>query len=388
MRAECRLILVLVTSMGAAGAGAGGADLSAQPAARYEITPLGTLGGRTSEAHAINQSGQVAGTADTADGRQHAFLFSNDQMRDLGTLGGRQSEGFGINDTGDVVGGSDVTARTRRPGPGGAPSHAFIHHDGTLGDLGYVGPYEGSATHATAVNSRGEIAGESDAADNFTQHAFLISKGRMRDIGLLAPGTGVEGTSSAALGINETGAVVGQFDASGGPHAFIFENGQMQDLNDLAGKSKLRAAGIKVLASAVAISDGGIIVGVAESLGSPPGGPDVDCAFMFTKGAVTNLGTKGRRDSRASAVNESGQIVGSMGDFNSDKESESHAFLYFQRKMIDLNEAAGAGPLAKAGFAVLTEATGINEKGEIAGVGIDTEGNRRAFLLSPKSTGN
>jgi uncharacterized membrane protein len=35
---------------------------------------LGTLGGLNSEAVALNNIGQIVGSTDTADGRQHAFL--------------------------------------------------------------------------------------------------------------------------------------------------------------------------------------------------------------------------------------------------------------------------------------------------------------------------
>ena len=52
---------------------------------------LGTLGGTYSVGFAINDSGQVTGTADTADGAaDHAFLWDGTTMQDLGTLGGER----------------------------------------------------------------------------------------------------------------------------------------------------------------------------------------------------------------------------------------------------------------------------------------------------------
>ena len=56
----------------------------------YGVTDLGTLGGPTSSASAINASGQVVGAASTASGSQHAFLYGG-AMIDLGTLGGTNS---------------------------------------------------------------------------------------------------------------------------------------------------------------------------------------------------------------------------------------------------------------------------------------------------------
>ena len=68
---------------------------------------LGTLGGPESGANAVNASGQVVGSSDTADGEhtadgeQHAFLWTSAAgMIDLGTLGGTQSIARGINASG------------------------------------------------------------------------------------------------------------------------------------------------------------------------------------------------------------------------------------------------------------------------------------------------
>src|SRR5437899_436929 len=46
-----------------------------QHAGIYAITDLGTLGGPSSEANAINNRGQIVGKADTAKGFTHAFLW-------------------------------------------------------------------------------------------------------------------------------------------------------------------------------------------------------------------------------------------------------------------------------------------------------------------------
>jgi probable HAF family extracellular repeat protein len=77
---------------------------------------LGTLGGRFSQAGGINDQGQVIGSADTADGSTHAFLWTaSDGMQDLGTLtGGTFSEAFGINDQGQVIGVRDMADGSSR----------------------------------------------------------------------------------------------------------------------------------------------------------------------------------------------------------------------------------------------------------------------------------
>ena len=62
---------------------------------------LGTFGGTSSNAQALNNRGQVTGTADG-----HAFFWDPaiDLMEDLGTLGGDHSSGADINESGQIAG--------------------------------------------------------------------------------------------------------------------------------------------------------------------------------------------------------------------------------------------------------------------------------------------
>src|SRR5712692_5455338 len=84
-----------------------GALIAAAPAAAagYAIVDVGTLGGASSEATGVNNSGQVVGSSTTAAGATHGFLYAGGAMTDLGTMiGGSSSHATGINDLGQVVG--------------------------------------------------------------------------------------------------------------------------------------------------------------------------------------------------------------------------------------------------------------------------------------------
>ena len=75
--------------------------------ANWSINGLGTLGGVTSYARGINDSGQVVGSSNIiGDSAAHAFITGSNGigMTDLGTLGGTFSFANDINDFGQVVG--------------------------------------------------------------------------------------------------------------------------------------------------------------------------------------------------------------------------------------------------------------------------------------------
>lgn len=94
----------------------------------YFVTDLGTLGGNSSGARAINAVGVVAGFAFTAYGNYHAVVFTNGVLRDLGTLGGTNSNAEDINQSGQVVGFSNP--------PGSGSQRAFSYNQTAMTDLG------------------------------------------------------------------------------------------------------------------------------------------------------------------------------------------------------------------------------------------------------------
>src|SRR5262249_37316264 len=111
---------------------------------------LGTLGGPNSEAHDINQAGQIVGRADIRPGRYRAFLLSNGQMLNLGTLGGSDSAANAVNDRGTVVGYSKL------PIAGADWRHAFLYRDGVMHDIDTIGRMR---SEARDVNNRNQVVG-------------------------------------------------------------------------------------------------------------------------------------------------------------------------------------------------------------------------------------
>jgi probable HAF family extracellular repeat protein len=69
------------------------------------VTDLGTLGGASSYASAINGKGWIVGWAALGNNLQHAALWEpTTRAYDLGTLGGKNSNASGINIEGDIAG--------------------------------------------------------------------------------------------------------------------------------------------------------------------------------------------------------------------------------------------------------------------------------------------
>src|SRR4051794_23792439 len=69
----------------------------------FSITDVGTFGGATSAATAINSAGQVSGYAQNAAGSNRAFIYSGGTLTSLGTLGG-DSFAYAINNNGQLAG--------------------------------------------------------------------------------------------------------------------------------------------------------------------------------------------------------------------------------------------------------------------------------------------
>lgn len=149
------------------------------------VTELGTLGGDSSIAVAVNDRGEVAGNSQTADGTTHGFLWRDGEMTDLGTLGGENSQVLGMNDRGDVIGRSRDADGVFR---------GFVWRGGEMIDLTLEGHLAG---RAEAINDRGQVVGESQGLDGIWH--YLWEDGRAVNVGRLLADEGYGSTVLADI---------------------------------------------------------------------------------------------------------------------------------------------------------------------------------------------
>jgi probable HAF family extracellular repeat protein len=320
----------------------------------YTLTDLGSLGGGSGAAYGINDAGQVVGYATTANARGHAFLWDGGVLTDLGTLGGLGSVANAVNQKGQVVGFSDT---------GTVPVRAFLWQDGVLTDLAPGSRY----SFASGINDAGQVVGFSEPPPGSGPGgAFLWQDGVLTDLGTLPGGLGSE-----AFHINDAGQVVGDSGVSVGTdlvlHAFLWQDGVMTDLGTPPGDRESVASGI---------NSAGQVVGASGDLSNDD--PSLHAA-VWQDGTWNVVGPLG---SGATAINDSGQVVGFMpgsGDF-----ARNHAFLYADGVLTDLNSLIPPG----SGLTLFT-ASAINNAGQIVGLAYGTGGGiiPHAYLLTPDAGG-
>ncbi|MDQ1813790.1 FxDxF family PEP-CTERM protein [Massilia sp. CCM 9210] len=176
--------------------------------------------------HGVNNAGTVVGSSSTnlrlpgGDPHyprfaSHAYVYSDNKMKDLGTLGGIHSSASGINAAGTIVGTAENANRQDR---------AFIYQNGRMTDLG---GFSGGSSLASGINDAGLIIGQSARDNNgYVKSAFVYANGAMTDLGWGAQ------RSSTAVDINELGQIIGYgADANGQERGFIYQNGQLLQLD-------------------------------------------------------------------------------------------------------------------------------------------------------------
>ena len=283
-----------------------------------------SLGPASMRAAALNDLGQVTGSASVGDDpNAHAFFWANDgsPMRDLGTHGDDGSSGIAINAAGQVVAES-YTERT---------THAFVwSNDGSpTQDLGFLW-----SSFARSINAFGQVAGYyksflPSGAPRFHAYLWRNDGSAAQDLGTLSAG---KAGTSYATALNDSGQVAGYSNSlytSRNPHAFVW-------MND----------------------------------GTP----------------MRDLGTFGGTESAANAINFSGQVAGHA-TLVGDAVTHAFVWKNDGTKIQDLNKLIDPADPLKS-YVTLTDATFINDQGNIVAQGTDRRTGLSApyFLLGTAIT--
>lgn len=221
-------------------------------------------------------------------------------------------------------------------------------------DLGSLSGSNGSA--ALGINNSGQVVGYSSTSNGYS-HAFLYNGGNMSDLGTLGGGS-----ESYSEGINDSGQVVGYaFTSDGLAHAFLYSGGALMDLGTLQGPSGVSYA--------YGINSSGQIVGSSSTVND-----STPHAFLYSDGTMTDFGSEYLDsgpifESVAYGINDSGQIVG-QAEIHS--ASQPYAFVY---SGLQVNSLGTFGGFESVGYR-------INNNGQVIGYSDTKNGLEHAFLYS------
>ena len=321
------------------------------PEKQWTLTDVGRTGEPTTYGLGLNNDDQVVGQYQvyhSGDSYMASFSWDRGVLTGWHVFGDKSAVNS-INDSGVMVGWSDGAE---------APYTAYVREGTANENLPEVAGVTWS--YASDINNSMEIAGKAGDfgalwtrdGENWTVTALSVDA---RD-------------GAAAVGINASGDIVGNSIHSGAYRAVYWESGStmgelLPQIDYLSGEWSF-AEDIT--------TDGSMIAGYGQTgNGFPPvvwaeGGGDWD---------VVILGSLGRVDGKALAINSQGVAVGEcMIGYDSD---DYHAFVWDETNgMRDLNDLVSM----PAGW-VLQRATDINDWGSISGYGT-FNGATHAFLLS------
>jgi uncharacterized membrane protein len=320
-------------------------------AERYNVTQLPFIPFSNTGGEALNNNGVVVGGIADSNGSVSLAKWSNGVLTNLGEPPGLPSHDFnkprvfGINDHGAVVGTVHTSA-------GDLPSRWFIYDGGCFTVLPLADPADlGGA--AIGINDQGEVVGYDHTSSN-RQIGWLWSNGAYSRLP-------VSGTSTAALGINSAGTIIG--------------NRSFRLIRRLlTGKLRLRGQRGYVLSRGTAQYLTGFVYAIND-LGEAAGGSVSNgqaLATVFKNGIATVILAL---PSFAVGINSAACAVGCYQPAG-----------YTRRHLFKWSADSGAFDLTPEGYRS-AEAAAINNRGDILGFGETLSGKCEYFLLTPHPTG-
>jgi probable HAF family extracellular repeat protein len=296
------------------------AQVGTPAASRYRLVDLGTLGGESSFATAVNDRSAVVGRAQIADGTYHGFLWRAGVMTDLGLF-----SPIGINNRAEVIG--------TRDDAGGS----YVWSRGKLKLL------PGQLRYPVAINDRGDVVGP-QTTDGAADASVLVSNGKVRQLPL-----------DTVSDINNRREVSGGVaDGLDGFHASVWRRGTVTDLGAAAFNRSNTAQ----------INDRGSVIGFTFST------QQFERSFVWRNGARRDLGTLGGELTRAIAINERGVVL----VLSQVADGNLHPALWRNGALVDLSTR---GVDADGDF------VGFNNRGDIAGSIRPVFGIAHAVLYRP-----
>ena len=316
------------------------------------LTDLGVLPtGTSSSALAINNRGEIAGSANVAGALNWESRLPIWDANTGAVVGMAETSGAAIpehrNDNGEMVG-TDCVGTCGRMFYGYYWSPAGLIF--RLPPLAGTDPfYSSTHTMANGINNVGQIVGlAKQGAPTFDTYAALWQDKDTLAQSLGSLGRSIYGMiSSVAYGINNLTHVVGNstIASDSAIRAFLWRDGRMIDLGGLSGQ---------VVSEAYAINNNGLIVGKSNLY---PVTWKYDVANSSSTPAIQQLPIPaGFFSAQPTSVNDSADVAGYAGSPSID----AHAILWRNGQAIDLGVWPGG---------LYSVATGINNLGQIVGEG-------------------
>ena len=323
---------------------------------KYSLVDLGTLTApftNSVTATEVSTNGLILLTGSNAQHNGKTFVNSNGVLMDIGSLPAPYDQ-FTYVDTMNASGWMVGTC-----GDINNNSRFFLYKNGIFSDLGTLGNPNDARSYACAINDLGEVLAYSTTS-NSAGHYFTYHQGMITELGDF----GLQGAT--AIGLNNSGTILGSGYSGDNDVVFLLRNGQMSSLIGLLPPTYSAA----IRGVAINNYDWVILDGYAANYDAK--------AYLVTSNQVVDLGTLPApfdSDTFADALNDQGQVVGHA----TTADAKGRAFVFEKGQIQDLNDLIDPS----MGWRLITPKA-INNLGQIVGYGkINEASQQHAFLLNP-----